>query len=48
MESVSENNYTAVTIHMIILLTLLGTHRQSVMDNHSVNQLMVTKCIDVV
>ena len=47
MESVLENNYTAVTIHMIILLTLLGIHRQSVVDNHSVNQLMVIKCIDV-
>ena len=47
MESVLENNYTAVTIHMIILLLLLGIHRQSVVDNHSVNQLMVIKCTDV-
>ena len=46
MEFVSENYYTAVTIHMIILLLLLGIHRQSVVD-HSVNQLMVIKCIDV-
>ena len=48
MESVSENNYTAVKIHMIMLLILLGIHRQSVVDNHLVNQLMVIKCIDVI
>ena len=47
MESVLKNNYTAVTIHMIILLILLGIHRQSLVDNHSVNQLMVIKCIGV-
>ena len=46
METVSNNYCTAVMVHMIILLILLGIWRQSLVD-HLVNQLMVIRHIDV-
>ena len=47
MKTVTDNYYTAVTLHMIILLILLGIQRQSVVNHHAVNLLMMIKCIAV-
>ena len=47
MEFVLSSYYTAVTVHMIIFSILLGIHIQSVVDNPSVNQLMVIRFINV-